>query len=187
MNLLSCEPVSYACILYHDLYVNQCIMPLYVNSTRMSTGPVGRVMTPPGSMAMMPAGMMPAGKPAAAQASTGPWQTTAVSISGHTVQSQYFLWGPPVSVNHLSHQPPFQDVRLQMQDGSLAGPGHVDDIASPRRCKHFRAFIPFLGWSPCPWELLCKDPVGALLCWGFAYLLASPLLVDVLGSLRRLF
>ena len=87
-------------------------------STSMSTGQVGRVMTPPGTMAMMPAGMMPAGKPAAAQASTGPLQSTAVSISGHTVQSQYF-WGPPVSVNHLSHQShspptPFQDVRLQM-------------------------------------------------------------------------
>ena len=110
-------------------------------STSMSTGQVGRVMTPPGTMAMMPAGMMPAGKPAAAQASNGPLQKTAVSIFG--------------------------------QDGSLAGPGHVDDIASPRRCKHYRAFI------PCPWQLLCNDPVGALLCWGFSYLLAPPLLVGL--------
>ena len=146
------------------------------------TVPVSRVMTPPGSMIMLPAGMMPAGIPAAALASTGPLQT-AVSISGHTVQSQY-SWGPPVSVNHLSHQShspptPFQDVRLQMQDGSLAGPGQVDDIASPRRCKHYRAFIPFVGWSPCPLVLFFTDPVGALLCWGFFYLLASPLLVGL--------
>ena len=140
-------------------------------STSMSTGQVGRVMTPQGSMAMMPAGMMPAGKPAAAQASTGPLQSTAVSISGHTVQSQYF-WGPPVSVNHLSHQShspptPFQGVRLQMPNSGLAGPGHVDDVASPLRCcKHYRAFIPFVVWCPCPWQLF-PDPVGTLYCGFF--------------------
>ena len=34
----------------------------------------------------------------------------------------------------------------------------------------------FLSWVGLP---VCKDPVGALLCWGFAYLLASPLLVGL--------